>query len=657
MRVSLVYPPCCDPTAPYISLPVLTGYLRSRGVSVRQLDANAGGFRWLLREETVTVAFEKVRQRFGQLDGRPSLDHPEALEYAILAETLEEGASAKMTVTEAVSIMRGLKDFYDYGKYGEAADSIEYALAVLSAAYYPLRFSFSSYRKPFSLMNPDEMKQDAKPENNPFDGYFRGVIVPWVREGQPGVLGISAAFLSQLQPAWNLAVLLRREFPDLALVLGGSAATQFFLNMPEDIRGSALAPFDAAVLFEGEETLYDIAAAESQGKRPSGIISGRRDTNLKALPPPDFDGLDLDDYLSPEIVLPYDAARGCYWGGCAFCHYGLTDKGTASYRERGAESSASDLRFLAEKYRCRIFYLSEDTISPKTLSAMAETLAAGGPRWATDMRAEKSISAGLADTLKKGGCLALSVGLESGSERVLKLIGKGIAAADMEAAVRTLAREGIAVEIMCFSDFPTETFREAMDTIHLLGKNVSSVSLFMFGEFKLTAGSAVARDPEKYGIRGLYHVAGDSFLTELFFIPQQSWKTERERNRFDGALERLSGKYRMRPYPWAGSLSTAHTLLWYDRFGPDVFKRLQPFDRAVLGEERPLPRELQYGAYDLDELAFETMDREAEIWRKLLFEKRQVSRKAYAAEAAAFEKRLPVRAAFSEAGTGAEKTP
>ena len=34
MKIALIYPPTCDPTAPYLSLPTLTGYLRAHGVEV-----------------------------------------------------------------------------------------------------------------------------------------------------------------------------------------------------------------------------------------------------------------------------------------------------------------------------------------------------------------------------------------------------------------------------------------------------------------------------------------------------------------------------------------------------------------------------------------------------------------------------------------------
>ena len=39
-KLALIYPPSCDPTAPYLAVPMLTGFLRSHGRSVLPIDAN-----------------------------------------------------------------------------------------------------------------------------------------------------------------------------------------------------------------------------------------------------------------------------------------------------------------------------------------------------------------------------------------------------------------------------------------------------------------------------------------------------------------------------------------------------------------------------------------------------------------------------------------
>jgi len=48
MDVALVYPPTCDPTAPYLAVPMLAGFLRAHGKSVLPVDANIEAFDALL---------------------------------------------------------------------------------------------------------------------------------------------------------------------------------------------------------------------------------------------------------------------------------------------------------------------------------------------------------------------------------------------------------------------------------------------------------------------------------------------------------------------------------------------------------------------------------------------------------------------------------
>jgi hypothetical protein len=67
-----------------------------------------------------------------------------------------------------------------------------------------------------------------------------------------------------------------------------------------------------------------------------------------------------------ELALdPENLARLLPHGRCAFCHYGLAEKGTAPYRERPSERVAEHLALLSSTYGARLFYLSEGTITPE----------------------------------------------------------------------------------------------------------------------------------------------------------------------------------------------------------------------------------------------------------------------------------------------------
>jgi hypothetical protein len=78
----------------------------------------------------------------------------------------------------------------------------------------------------------------------------------------------------------------------------------------------------------------------------------------------------------------------------------------------------------------------------------------------------------------------------------------------------------------------------------------------------------------------------------------------------------------------------AHTLLWYDRYGADVFRRLAGTRRKP-AQPRPGKRRLP-PRRDLEQVWQRARENEAEIWRILVTEKRTVTREAYRRLAEAF---------------------
>ena len=381
-----------------------------------------------------------------------------------------------------------------------------------------------------------------------------------------------------------------------------------------------------------------------QGAR---LVAGHGMVDLAALPAPDFDGLPLERYLAPRLTLPYDPTRGCYWGKCTFCHYGLAEVGTAAYREREVTGIVGQLRGLTEKYGTRHFYLSQDSVAPKTLVKLAQALIDEklDIRWATDLKPEKYLTPARAETLRQGGAVACALGVESGSQRVLDLIDKGAPVTVVKDVVDRLSAAGIAAEAMCFTEFPTETHGEALQTLDLIDERRDRLAVYIVGEFGLTHGSLVAQSPERFGIKETWELAGDDLGLGIFFEPIAPWKTDEERADVDDRLARLSEGWTLRTYPWAGAVSTAHTILYYDRFGPGVFRDLaeRGLDEAILGA-KSLVSELRF---DLDE-ADQALAHEGQIWATLVHEQRRVGRSHYEALAAAAPSLppRPMRASF-----------
>jgi hypothetical protein len=635
---------------------MLAGFLRAHGVDVLPVDANVEAFDALLRRRPLQALRDRVERRLAALDRRATLDHPAALEYHALWQARGDAEAVPGAVEDAVATLRDPARFYDPAAYARAVDTVEAALRVISAAHAPLSLDFTAYRTPFALTTPDEIARDAAPDRDPFHGYVMDTLAPRLAGAAVDAVGISVCFPGQLQPAYAFALGLRRALPGVHLTVGGPAITQLFLRLRGADLLAALGPFDSAVLFEGERTLLALLRAldERAGdpRAAAGIpnvvhrdrLLGAKVTprdgaeDMRTLPAPDFDGLPLAQYFSPHLTLPYDPTRGCYWGKCTFCHYGLAEVGTASYRERAVDTVVEHLRALSARHRTRYFYLSQDSVAPKTIVRLSEALAAAGLdlRWATDLKPERYLTPERAQTLRRGGAIACALGVESASPRVLGLIDKGAPVAVVGDVIDRLAAAGIAAEAMCFTGFPTESYAEALETLRFLGDRRDGVAAFIVGEFDLTHGALVAQDPARFGIREIWQVDGDTLGTGLFFEEAVPSKRGDEPARLERALDDLARGWLLRRYPWAGSLSTAHTVYYYDRFGPGVFRRLAVAEHADDGDDgagrAPRGRVLA-SRFDLGAAAA-ALERDAEIWTELVRVRRHVSRVAYDALAA-----------------------
>ncbi|UCF93609.1 MAG: radical SAM protein [Desulfobacterales bacterium] len=578
MKVALIFPPTCDPTAPYISLPSLTAWLRSHGIEVVPIDANLECTERLLQPENLEILAERLAKRLSRLERKRFLDHREQLAYTALWQGKRSARALLQNIEDAVSVLRDRSGarFFDPIEYYHAVAKIEAALRLVSAAFTPLEMDFTKYRTPFSLLDMDQIRNDARADRNPFFNYFSGHLADRLAKEQVGLVGVSVAYTSQIQQAYTLAYLLRRKLPNVYLTVGGPAMTQLFLRLDSDKRIDCLGPFHSAVLLEGEAPLLHIVRELESGRRSAGLSSAADPVDLTGLPAPDFDGLPLERYFSPFPVLPYDPTRGCYWRKCAFCHYGLAEKGTAPYRERPLETVLQHLEKLSTRHNCHLFYLSQDVMAPRTVHRLARDVRTAGLtwHWATDLRAERYFSSEVCRDLAEGGALAVALGIESGSARMLHLIRKGNAQKDLESVIQNLAAAGVAVEAMFFTDFPTESYADAMATLQLLDAQREAIALFMCGRFQLTSGSAVAAQPADFGIREIWYVAGDDLRNTLYYEEKLASKTAAEAERIEARLIRIARHWKLRHYPWAGSLSTAHTLLWYERFGPQIFKQL-----------------------------------------------------------------------------------
>src|SRR5437763_11836383 len=105
MKLALIYPPTCDPTAPYLAVPMLTGFLRAHDVDVLPVDANIEAYDRLLRRAPMAALRDRIEARLGGLDARASLAHTQQLEYHALWQARGDAQAVPEGIDEATAIL------------------------------------------------------------------------------------------------------------------------------------------------------------------------------------------------------------------------------------------------------------------------------------------------------------------------------------------------------------------------------------------------------------------------------------------------------------------------------------------------------------------------------------------------------------------------
>jgi hypothetical protein len=121
--------------------------------------------------------------------------------------------------------------------------------------------------------------------------------------------------------------------------------------------------------------------------------------------------------------------------------------------------------------------------------------------WTTHLRFENALMhEQVWKDAAESGCKVLHMGFESGSERVLKLMGKATTTDIIRRSLEMSSGAGIWNHVMGFFGFPGETYEDAKRSIQFLEENKDHVQSIGFGTFDLSKYTPVAKNPEKFGI-------------------------------------------------------------------------------------------------------------------------------------------------------------
>jgi len=284
----------------------------------------------------------------------------------------------------------------------------------------------------------------------------------------PDIIGITM-LTGTYKSAENVAKIAKKLNEDVKILLGGVHPT----ILPEETIKNKY--FDYVVRGEGEYTFLDFVngkrVEDIQGltyiNKSGDIVNNPEREFIKDLDSLPFPSRDL--YINDTRYMDYGyilSGRGCPCE-CTFCASNKIWK--RHVRFRSPESVVEEVKQVYDKYGTKFFYFVDDTFtlvkkrSKKICNLLLESDL--DISWICDTRVD-TIDEELLRLMKDAGCIRLKIGVESGSERILKKVKKKITKDQIRNSVSLIKKVGIEFAIYLMIGFPTETKEEMRETLN-----------------------------------------------------------------------------------------------------------------------------------------------------------------------------------------------
>lgn len=312
-----------------------------------------------------------------------------------------------------------------------------------------------------------------------YDSTFgsRPALVERLSQG-PGVLGIYTNLITRGNIVWIMGEAKRRGW---TVVVGGPECA----NYPEQYLDHGA---DVVVVGEGEVTMAELLPALAQGgpHRLHGVNGtvfrdelGLTQYNperaqiadVDSLPWPDRAQIDIPQYVdvwrkhhgmgSVNLI----TARGCPYK-CKWCSHAVFGY---SHRRRNPLDCAAEVQFIHETYRPEQVWYADDvfTINHRWLFEYNAELKRRNLKlpFETISRADRMMKEEVIATLADLGCYRIWIGAESGSQRILDSMQRGVKIEQVQWATKMAQKHGIEVGMFLMWGYDGETLEDIEATI------------------------------------------------------------------------------------------------------------------------------------------------------------------------------------------------
>ena len=392
-------------------------------------------------------------------------------------------------------------------------------------------FGFSRYAERLgrSANSFDELYQALQQEPTYIDNILLSILAARIENIQPTLFLISVPFPGNLYSAFRSAQWVKKHYPNIKILMGGGFPNTELRSLSD---ARVFEFFDYITLDDGETPIEELISSSNpseegelktykrtflleNGKVVYKNNSTKPDYKQSQVGTPDYSDLLLDKYISViEIVNPMHRlwsdgrwnkltmAHGCYWGKCTFCDISLDY--IKVYEPVAANLLCDRMEEMIAQTGENGFHYVDEAAPPALMRALALEILRRklAVTWWTNIRFEKSFTQDLCLLLKASGCIAVSGGLEVASDRLLKLIDKGVTVEQVAKVTRNFTEAGVMVHAYLMYGYPTQTVQETVDSLEMV-RQLFEAGVLQSGfwhQFAMTAHSPVGLYPEQFGV-------------------------------------------------------------------------------------------------------------------------------------------------------------
>lgn len=571
-RVLSFIPPMTQLNTPYPSTAYITGFLHKQNIDAVQADIALALVLKLFSPEGLDRIAAEIEQQ-EEVTERVALFMDQFSRYrATITPTIRFLQGKDSTLAHRINLRNFLPEgprFESLDVYvdDEGGDPLAWAFGALGAqdkarhlATLYLndlsdvlsdaiddRFEFVRYAESLAGSQPsfDPLADALQQPFSLIDEILVELTLEEFRRQQPQLVLLSVPFPGAVYAALRMAQAIKAENPDVKIALGGGYVNTELRELTEP----RLFDFvDFVSLDAGERPLLCLIE-HLQGKRGAQRLVrtftrqanrtvqytnwAEPDVAFADVGTPTWKGLPLHDYLSlldmlnPMHRLWSDGrwnkltiAHGCYWKKCSFCDVSLDY--ISRYENATATELVNRIETIVTETGQTGFHFVDEAAPPKSLKTLAAELQARNISisWWGNIRFEKSFTPELCQQLADSGCIAISGGLEVASDRLLKLMKKGVSVEQVARVTKGFSDAGILVHAYLMYGFPTQTVQDTVDALEYVRQLFANgcIQSGFFHRFACTVHSPVGKSPQDYGVELLPQPSGGFAKNDVGFI-------------------------------------------------------------------------------------------------------------------------------------------